>query len=291
MPRYAVIDIGSNSVRLMLYEEKTLEKHIETTRLSEGLFHTQRLAEDAMQRTLLAVARFYEQARQQTEHIFLFATEAVRSARNGQDFVQRVQALGLPLEVLTGEQEALAGFYGSLLTVKNTPDTRYAVIDIGGASTEITVGTQAGITASSSQPMGVVRLLDACGDDIARMDETVDVLLSRYPREAADVAVGIGGTATTLGAIYLQMSDYDPQRINGCVVSQADIYRIAMHLLPLSVKQRKAIPGVPEKRADVIAGGAYWLYKIMHYFQFPSITLSDTDNQEGFLYCKGLIKP
>ena len=136
MKKFAVIDIGSNSVRLMLVADgKVLYKALNTTRLGEGLAASTRLNVAALERTAQAVSAFYAQAKSEgAEKVLAFATAAARSAENGQEFVDRVKELcGLQVEIISGDEEAEIGVLGALGNADG------GIIDVGGASTEIIV--------------------------------------------------------------------------------------------------------------------------------------------------------
>ena len=159
--KYGVIDIGSNSVRLMVSDgTKTLYKRVNTTRLSEGLGLTGKLTEAAMSRTADAAAEFVRAAEADgCGEIYAFATEAVRSASNGGEFVAMAAARGVTVDVVRGETEAKLGFYGAY------SGGRQAVLDIGGASTELAIGGEDGMEYGKSLHIGSVRIKDLCGED------------------------------------------------------------------------------------------------------------------------------
>ena len=162
--KYAVVDIGSNSVRLMLWADGTLYKKLFTTRLAEGMREGV-LSEAAMARTAEAVAACYAEGISQAgaAHTFAFATAAVRSAKNGAAFCARIRAMcGAEIDVVSGETEALLGAYGALGNADG------GVVDIGGASTEVYLRKGGKRAFSVSLPVGVVRLKAACGQEKIR---------------------------------------------------------------------------------------------------------------------------
>ena len=163
MRKIAVIDIGSNSVRLMLMADgKVLYKRLHTTRLGEGLAASSCLKTEAIERTAKAVCDFYHQAQaENVDNIAAFATAAVRSAENGQAFVARVAELcPLQIDVIAGEIEAEIGILGALGFHDG------GVVDVGGASTEIVCRQNGNLVYKQSENVGVVRLKDACGRDL-----------------------------------------------------------------------------------------------------------------------------
>ncbi len=155
MNKFAVIDIGSNSVRLMFVADgKVLYKKLNTTRLGEGLVSSPLLTNEAIERTAEAVAGFYDEAKKDgAEEVYAFATAAARKAQNGQELVDRIYALrSLFVEIVSGEEEAKLGVLGALGKGDGI------VVDIGGASTEIIRQERGKITYAKSVDIGVVRL-------------------------------------------------------------------------------------------------------------------------------------
>ncbi len=282
--KQAVLDIGSNSVRLMLWADgKTLYKKVLTTRLAAGAEGT--LREDAMQRTLEAVSSLALLAAAEGARLSAFATAAVRSSTNGNEFCARVRAAcGVDVEVLSGEDEARIGLFGA------TQGGDGGIIDLGGASTEICTCQGGEIVTSMSLPMGCVKLFEACGEEAALLDRTLDPLLSSLESAVCTQPMyAIGGTASTLASIKLGLTEYDAERLNGLVLPQTWVRKIATRLFSMTVEARKQVAGMDPRRADVIAGGAYFLAKIMEKLSLPEIMFSDRDNLEGYLFLRGQI--
>lgn len=285
MNRYAVIDIGSNSVRLMFVANgKVLYKRLNTTRLGEGLAQTGRLKAAAVARSATAVADFYAQAQADgAETVVAFATAAVRSASNGKDFVLAVKArCGLSVEVLGGETEAEIGILGAF------GRTDGAVLDIGGASTELVVQRGGNTVYKKSVDVGVVRLKDVCGDDISALKGYAATRVQEFadaPRLTNVYA--IGGTATTLAALAMGLETYDSNRVTGCTLSAERLQGLADELSNRSIEEIAALPCVPQGRADVITQGAVWLITLMQALGINSLTTSDRDNLEGYAVRKG----
>lgn len=164
----AVIDVGSNSVRLMLVADgKVLYKTLDTTRLGEGIAFSPRLKEEAQERTANAIAAFKNRAEAEGAAIvYAYATAAVREAENKDEFLRLVkEKSGIDLSVLSGEEEAALGMSGALHSADG------ATLDVGGASTEIAVRHAGKIVYKKSVPLGVVRLKDLCGRDLRKIGE------------------------------------------------------------------------------------------------------------------------
>ena len=288
MNKYAVIDVGSNSVRLMFVANgKVLYKRLNTTRLSEGLATTLLLKEEAIERTATAIAGFYAQAQfDGAEKVFAFATAATRSAENKEIFIERVKRLcGLTIEVISGEEEAEIGLLGALGNKDG------AIIDVGGASTEIVVKQKGEIIYKKSVDIGVVRLKDACGRDI-------DALKNRSLQEVKHFGqvpnhlpfYGIGGTATTLAAQYLGLKEYQSDKITGATLPVEGVEALAEKFALLSVEEIAKLPCMPKGREDVILGGAIWLSTLLNVLKVKEIIVSDRDNLEGYAIKRGLME-
>ncbi len=287
MCKFAVIDIGSNSVRLMFVADgKVLYKRLATTRLGEGLAASHCLTSEAITRSAIAVKNFHEQARAEgAEEVFAFATAAVRTAENGLAFVEKVRELcALSVEVVLGEAEAELGVLGALGTLDG------AVIDMGGASTEIVVKKANALIYKRSVDIGVVRLKDECGRDKAALTKRTKDAVKLYgniPHEG--VLHAIGGTATTLAALKLQLTAYDSEKVTGTEISVAEITECADKLLSMQVEEIAALPCVSTGRADILAGGALALAVIMQETEVNKLIVSDRDNLEGYAIKKGLL--
>lgn len=283
--KIAVIDIGSNSVRLMIWADgKTLYKRIITTRLGQGLNVCGELSSGAISRTVAAISSHVSTAKEEkVSAVYAFATEAVRSAKNGGEFVSLVKKeCGINVDVLSGEEEALAGVCGAV------EGSDGASVDIGGASAELTVKKGGKVVYSKSIPLGVVRLKDAAGRDEKVLKKIIDDGVLSY----GDISnfnvplYAIGGTATTLSAVVQELSSYDPQKVHLSVLSRKQIESFTQKFLTLPIEEIKNMKGMAEGRADVIGGGCLLLLKIMQKFGVDSITVSESDNLEGYVLSK-----
>lgn len=287
MKKFAVIDIGSNSVRLMFVADgKVLYKSLHTTRLGEGLAQAPYLKSEAIERSALAVAQFYEKARSEgAEMVFAFATAAVRAAENRTEFLARVKTLcGLEIEVISGEMEAEIGILGALGVADG------GVIDIGGASTEIVVKKRGALVYKKSLNVGVVRLKDQCGRDQNALQTVSIAAAKEYGEVPSATMYAIGGTATTLAAQYLGLDEYRSERITGTEITAAEMSALSDKLSAMTVAEIAALPCMPKGRADVLSGGAVLLATLMRELGFKKIIVSDRDNLEGYAIKKGLMK-
>ena len=287
MNKFAVIDIGSNSVRLMFVADgKVLYKRLNTTRLGEGIAVEPILKEESIERTAQAVATFYTQAKADGAiQTYAFATASVRTAKNGKDFVERVQDIcGLDVEILSGEEEAEIGILGAL------GDKDGAVIDMGGASTELIVKENKKIIYKKSIDLGVVRLKDSCGrdkDKLLKVSHEASKLYGKTPK--ITTATAIGGTATTLASLEKRLETYDSEKITGTVISVQSMRKCAEDLLKTPIEEIEKLPCMPKGRADVLAGGALLYAVLMEDLGIQALVVSDRDNLEGYAIKKGLL--
>ena len=278
--KFAAIDIGSNSVRLLLWADgRTLCKKTDTTRLGEGIARTGVLSAEAMERTVRAVARFCAEAKAEgADGVYAFATAAVRGSRNGGAFVEAVRrACGLNVDVLSGEREAYAALAGAL------GDKDGGVVDVGGASTELTVRRGGSLYARSAD-IGAVRLKDLCGEDEAALSACIAEKLSLFDgTPACPFLVAVGGTATSVAALEGEVAPYDPARIDGTVLTAACIEGWAHRLLGMTQAERLALPGMDVRRVDILGGAALLLAAAVRKAGASAVTVSEKDNLEGYL--------
>lgn len=279
--KVALIDVGSNSVRLMIWADgKTLFKTLKTTRLGEGLSFAPVLKKEAIERTVNAVADFKNYALESGAlAVYAYATAAVRSSQNGGDFVAAVRnSCGIVVDVLSGEEEAAVGLAGAL------GDKDGGIIDVGGASTEVTVRLGGKVVYSHSANIGTVRILDAVGRNLQNIKAFISERLSEYGGQVfPDVKFyAVGGTASRLGAIKNGLLKYDSSVINGTCFTAEEIHALAKRLTDMSVEDVKRLT-VCKSSADVVGGGAELLASVMDKFAINTVTVSESDNLEGYL--------
>lgn len=281
----AVIDIGSNSVRLMLRADgKTLFKKLATTRLGEGVAFTHALSAEAMERTAWAVCAFYEEGKAAGARVCAFATAAVRSAENGGAFCALVkERCGLEIDVVSGSEEALLAINGAL------GDGDGGVLDVGGASSEVCFRLGGKIVFSVSLNVGAVRLFDLCGDKREKLAPVVGEAISPLCGQTfRGRFCAVGGTATTLAALKLGLKEYDGEKVQDLRLTRGEVNSLSEKLLSLTAEERKNLAGMDERRADIIAGGAYLIAEIMRMLGLSDLYVSDRDNLEGYLTLRGL---
>lgn len=284
--KIAIIDVGSNSVRLMLWADgKTLYKKMKTTRLGEGLNFAPYLSEDACDRTAEAVAEFKAEALADgAESVFAFATAAVRSAENPKVFLDKVKELcGIKVDVISGKKEAEIGLAGALGQCDCGGQCDGGIIDVGGASTEVTVRAGGKIIYSKSVNVGTVRIFDAAGRNLKDINAFVAEKIAEYGKRdfSACSMYAVGGTATRLAAIKHGIREYDRDKLHGTCLTAREVENFSKLLTKMSVDEIRQTT-ICTKSADIIGGGAALLAAIMENFKISKITVSENDNLEGY---------
>lgn len=278
--KIAIIDVGSNSVRLMLWADgKTLYKKMKTTRLGEGLNFAPYLSEEPCKRTAEAVAEFASLAKSDgAESVYAFATAAVRSAENPELFLDKVKELcRLEVDVISGEKEAEIGLAGALANSDG------GIIDAGGASTEVTVRAGGKIIYAKSVNVGTVRISDAAGRDLDKINSFIAEKTAAYGKKdfSAYNMFAVGGTATRLAAIKKGVKEYDRDKLHGTVLTVEEVKNFAKTLTDMSVEEIRRTT-ICTKSADIIGGGAALLAAVMENFGISKIAVSESDNLEGY---------
>lgn len=276
---YGVIDVGSNSVRLMISNGfETISKKVKATRLAEGMSNGY-LTTNAINKTATAVCEFVGMAKEQAvDEIYIFATAAVRVAVNSKEFLDKVYSLcKMRVDVVSGELEAQLGLLGALSGKDG------GIVDVGGASSEVAVIKSGKNVYSKSVKLGAVSLKDNCGQDYLSSKKFVIDKISEYGKVLPSDFYAIGGTATSIAAIFLECEPYDPKKINGFKISAKDLSSLTLKLYKMSVQERQKLKGLQPERAEVIAGGALILLEIMNKIGVDYVTVSESDNLEGYL--------
>lgn len=285
--RIGIVDLGSNSFRVLLgtfdgSHWQNEPKQLWTTQLgkrnSEGL-----LTEEAMQRGLQALKEICTvlDAYGATIRVGL-ATSAIREAGNGQKFLEQAKKVcPMDYRVLSGEEEATYGFKGS--TVYENLDFHYATIDVGGGSTEIALGDRNHVYFTKSYPAGAVRMQDQSLEGPQRVWEETVRMWDELPIAGRfGEFIAIGGTATSLAAMDLQLESYDSKRIQGHRLDRGTIEAMILQLRYMSREERLQVKGLQPSRVDVIVPGAEIITSLMDTYQIGSIVVSEADGLEGW---------
>ncbi|MDO4589251.1 MAG: Ppx/GppA phosphatase family protein [Fusobacterium sp.] len=293
----AVIDIGTNSCRLFIAElensnnqkiiKKELVKKVEIVKLGEGVNKTHNLKSEAMSRTLACLKKYKEIASSYgVENIKAFATSAVRDAENRELFLNEVSKLGIEIECISGKTEATLNFLGNSLIFKD----RILVIDIGGGSTEFTLGKEKEIEFLQSINIGAVRATEKFFSDNEYSKEKIEKC-KNWIRKNIDILkilknknfklIGVAGTATTQISVRDKMEIYDSNKVHLSILTLDQINENLALFLSKNTEERKNIIGLEEKRADVIIAGTLILQTILEELNQQKITVSESDNLSG----------
>ena len=284
--RKAVIDMGNNSTRLAVAEWsdrglQMVETKVAETRLGEGLGSECRIKPIPLARNVEAVQQFVKRAGELgVEDIRITATSAVRDAVNKEEVKQAIgQAAGVPLEILPGEMEARLSYLGASgdFLHWNRP---LAVLDIGGGSTELVYPLKDEIH-SASVNMGAVRLLEH--DELRGQVDIVLRGLLAQPLPPQCALIAVGGTNTCLMAMELGLTRYDGSKIHGQCLSKARVDAWCQRLLSMTQEERIQIPGMKEKRADIMPYGVLILQQAMELLDMQEVCISDKGLVYGLL--------
>ena len=303
MPKLAVLDIGTNSIHMVLaevhpdYSYKILDRFKDMTRLGDGVFTARRLSDQAMMRGLDVTKTLVLLARNKGyERIEAVATSAVREARNGGEFLDHVaQQTGLTVRVITGAEEARLIFLG----VRNTialPEQPTMVVDVGGGSVELIVGNRETIFHAKSLKLGAIRLNDLyllrtppSKSMLEQLEGAVHTqlksTLSSFRSKRVEQVVATSGMAANLAeVIYLDRTGRPLPQLNLAKISLKEISRIETLLAGSNLKARLAIPGLDPKRVDTLLPATIVLRILLELLQKDELTICDKAIREGLIF-------
>lgn len=298
MPLYAVIDVGTNSVKFNISEKRedgtwrTVVDRAEITRLGEGLEKTGEISSGAMERTVSAIAAMAAEAKEKgVAAIAAVGTMGMRTARNSQQFIDAVERrCGVKIEIIPGEEEGRLAY----LAVKSglgLAEGSLVIFDTGGGSTQFTFGRGPDVQERYSLNVGAVRYtekyglagvvapeqlkaaLDAIAADLSRLDGV----------KSPDALVGMGGAITNITAVKHGLVKYDPNVVQGSVLERAEIDRQIEVYRTTSLEERRKIIGLQPKRADVILAGACIVKTVMDKLGKDRMSVSDRGLRHGLL--------
>jgi exopolyphosphatase/guanosine-5'-triphosphate,3'-diphosphate pyrophosphatase len=298
--RVAVVDIGTNSTRLLVCDVEServtqeLEHRSTVTRLGAGVDADGRLGEEAMERvfaTLDGYRRLID--RHGAARAIAVLTSAVREATNGREFSEQVeQRYGLKPYILSGDEEARLTFLGATSERDPGDRTPIAVIDIGGGSTEIVIGTGRQAAFHVSTRAGVVRQTERhihsdppTEAELERTSEDVRAVLRdgvpEGERTAVEHAIAVAGTATSLAAIAQRLEPYDPSKVHGYHLSREHCQGILAQLAAIPLQERRRVPGLDPNRAPTIVAGILILLEVLTLFGLDGVEVSEHDILRG----------
>ena len=293
----AVLDFGTNTTRLLITNGTSVDiRTHRITGLGRGLGKTDRLSEEGIGRVLDAVNEFKSLISENgVQRIRAVATSAARDAVNRADLFEPVSAaLNHELELLSGEEEARYGFLGATAGLPST-DGPFLVIDIGGGSTEFSYGTHAA-EIHRSVDMGSVRFMEQFfindppkPEELSGAIQVARLHLDDIDRDHATMGtaksvVGVAGTITTIAAVEIGLEPYDPQIIDGFVLSRRAAEDVFRTLATESLEIRKYNPGLEAARADVIVAGCCILVAVMRHWELEECLVRESDLLDGLAF-------
>jgi len=296
---FAVMDLGTNSVRLLIAEKTSpgiyLPRYsrVEITRLGEGTAQGGELRLEAVERTVEAVKSYLIDTNEYRANITaVMGTSAVRESINKEILISRLKKeTGIELKVLSGTEEAELSYLG---VVKSLPKIENPLVfDLGGGSTELVWRQEDRLTLKSIK-VGVVRLTEAFisldPPDIKEIRAIEQYTLERLNPLKNQIQgrfkqlIGVGGSITSLASVKQGLRIYDSQRVHGFTLSREDVAQLLGRLAFLKEGDRKKIPGLQPQRADVIVAGTVIILTLMKNFHFDRVTVSEGDLLLGALY-------
>jgi exopolyphosphatase/guanosine-5'-triphosphate,3'-diphosphate pyrophosphatase len=300
--RVAAIDCGTNSIRLLVADVDVdagtlvdLDRRMEIVRLGEGVDATGRLGAAALERTFAACDRYAEVVRRLgATRVRFVATSASRDAENRDEFVAGVlDRIGVEPEVVSGDEEARLSFLGATRGLVGAQPP-YLVVDIGGGSTELVLGTSEPVAAASVD-VGCVRLTERhlhhdpptpaeVAAVVADADAAVAQAAEVVPLGQARTLVGLAGSVTTAAALALGLAEYDSALIHGARVPAADVAAVSDRLLALDHAQRSVIRVIHPGRVDVLNAGILVLRRILEATRLPEVLVSEHDILDGIAW-------
>jgi exopolyphosphatase/guanosine-5'-triphosphate,3'-diphosphate pyrophosphatase len=299
-PRLAAIDIGTNSIRLVVAEVqpdgtyRVLDEDREMTRLGRGLYREGRLGDAPMQQSLQALGRMKAIADGfGVAELRAIATAAVREAANGRDFVSEAwRRHRVRLEVVPAEEEARLAFR-SVTRHYDLDDQLTAIVDIGGGSTEVILAAGGVVEQVVSLPLGAVRLAERyCKSDPLKrkhwkalrraIDQTIEEAIGKPPF-AADMMIGSGGTFTNLAEMAQAERDGKVTTARDYQLSRAEVTRLLARLTETPLDARRQIPGLNPQRADIIVAGVAVIARLTRWLGTQRVLVNDRGVRDGVL--------
>ena len=295
--RVAVIDIGTNSTRLLISDveggnAEQVERRTTVTNMGRGVDHTNLICADAVEDVCRVIADYIARYEEMgAERVMAIATSAVREAANGEAFIAELrERFDLDTRLLTGKEEAHLTYLGA--TAHRAEGEPTLVFDIGGGSTELIVGTGMHVGFHTSLQAGTIRqserhLTSDPPDPHELEDLASDVrnligrAVAEQPAAAATRAIAVAGTPTSLAAVDQALEPYDPGRVHGYRLGMRKIQRMLSKLSSLPLAERLRVPGLHPGRAPTIVAGAVILVQVMRAFGLEEIEVSELDILHG----------
>jgi exopolyphosphatase/guanosine-5'-triphosphate,3'-diphosphate pyrophosphatase len=295
--RVAVIDIGTNSTRLLISDVEganveQVERRTTVTNMGRGVDHTNLICADAVEDVCRVIADYMARYEEMgAERVMAIATSAVREAANGEAFIAELrERFDLDTRLLTGEEEAHLTYLGA--TAHRAEGEPTLVFDIGGGSTELIVGTGMHVGFHTSLQAGTIRQSERhltsdppdpheLEDLASEVRNLIDGAVAEQPAAAPTRAIAVAGTPTSLAAVDQALEPYDPGRVHGYRLGMRKIQRMLSKLSSLPLAERLRVPGLHPGRAPTIVAGAVILVQVMRAFGLEEIEVSELDILHG----------
>jgi exopolyphosphatase/guanosine-5'-triphosphate,3'-diphosphate pyrophosphatase len=299
----AGVDLGSNTFRLLIanYLEGRLLPLVKKTvavRLSQGLATNQFLQDECIDRALQALGSFRKNLSSlEVQHLRICGTAALRNSRNSADFLQRARnVMGQAVEIIDGDEEARLSLAGALSALRGPSPESLLLVDVGGGSTELVLtGTRQPAPLIKSLPLGVVGLteqfLEAATLEKSKVQDLDNYLtevlkpalhsLQLLEIEPKPEIMGCGGTATSMGALDLNLTRYDEFLVQGHLLQTEGIDLLWNRLCTLSVHKRNALPGLGEGRGEILPAGMRIYQALLKLLGVEHMGVSDAGLLEG----------
>ena len=297
-PRYAVIDVGTNSIKFHVAERlrdgqwRTVADRAEVTRLGEGLADDRRISSAALDRAVAALTGMVAEARKHGAlAIVAVGTAGLRIAENREQVLDAIEAgAGIRIEVISGEEEARLAYLAAKSSLGLANDS-LVVFDTGGGSTQFTFGRGPDVAERFSLDVGAVRYTERFGLDGVVTDDVLRKALAALSadfarldgRPAPDALAAMGGAATNITAVKLGLARYDPDAVQGTIIDRTEIDRQIDLYRSMDAEARRRIVGLQPKRAEVILAGACIMRTVMEKLGKRSLVVSDRGLRHGVL--------
>ncbi|MGO0059071.1 Ppx/GppA phosphatase family protein [Brevibacillus fluminis] len=298
--KVAVIDMGSNTIRMVIFQMNELTYHLiddtkETVRLSENMGPEQTIKPAAMERALSALARFMKICRSRSvDTIIPVATAAVRQAKNQAEYLERVkQETQLAFRVLSGHEE---GYYGFLGVINGLTQPAGFTLDIGGGSSEVTYFAERQLANTVSMPFGALTLTEQFRDPAPAGEGKLllaDIRQYLYGAISSNEwigdktgvpLIGLGGTVRNIARIHRELIQYPLESAHQYVMTKAQVDETMAFIAQLSVKELQALPGLSKDRADIIVAGGLIIQTLMEVSGAPELIISGNGLREGLFF-------
>lgn len=291
--RIAIIDLGSNSIRMNIIEvtdnSATVLENIRTVvRLSEGMGDEKLLRKNAVERTLSELKRFKRiMDEMNVEEVRAIATAALRTAKNPELFTKQASDIGVDFEIITGEKEA---YYDYMAVVNTLPVRDLMIVDIGGASTELIYIKDGKNVNMVSIPMAAVNITEKFFTKSVADDNELACAIKVFKSKLDEAGwiktvknvdvVGMGGTVRAL----VKMQNIPDCKVHGYTMCREETFEKIFNLIKIPVEERALIDGIGKGRADIILGGVVPLVAIMEYIDSPNLISCVSSLREGVMY-------